>query len=67
MKIITCFVRTNDTKKDFELLNESEKSELANALQQKALESLSAHSKNVTQKTQEQTDEKDGQTQTQEE
>lgn len=41
MKIVTCFVRKDETKKDFELLNEEEKAKLADALQEKALKALS--------------------------
>jgi len=67
MKIITCFVKTGDTKKDLELLDEKEKAELANALQKKALKSLLAHSKDITTKEDEQTDEKERIIDTQEE
>lgn len=42
MKVITCFVKTAD-KKDINLLNEKEKTELGIALRQKAMDALLAN------------------------
>ena len=47
MKLVTCFVKTSDTNKEFNLLSEEEKTELANALQAKALKALSVQAEEV--------------------
>ena len=53
MKIVTCFVRKDETKKDFELLNEEEKAKLADALQEKALKALSVQAQDDSEEIQE--------------
>ncbi|GEM_PF-3199306 len=47
MKLVTCFVKTAETNKDFNLLSEEEKTELANALQAKALKALAVQTESI--------------------